>query len=291
MQGFKKIINEATPILNLQSTLFDEKKLVVYVKADYLTHEEISGNKWRKLKYNLLKARALGYSKLLTFGGAFSNHIAAVAAVGNYFGFETLGIIRGDELHVNSSPTLKKASENGMNFQFVSRSDYRNKSVFIENFQHEYYCLPEGGTNELALLGVSEMVDSVLETCQPDYMFTAMGTGGTCAGMLSNKAFKNKIIGIPVLKNGIFLKQEIEYLTTNQADRLILFPEFHFGGYGKWTNELLDFMQDVKNEYQLPLDKIYTAKAFFALIDLVKKDFFAPNSTLLFYHSGGLQGG
>lgn len=290
MEGFKKIINEHTPLIELNSELFDRKKVKVVVKADYLTHPEISGNKWRKMKHNLLKARELGYEKLLTFGGAFSNHIAATASSGKAFGFETLGIIRGNELNETSSKTLQQAAKNGMKFRFVSRSDYRNKALIIKEYLSEYYCLPEGGTNTLALVGVSEMVDDILAEIKPDYLLSAMGTGGTVAGILSNESYKGKVIGVPVLKNAAFLKNEIMQLLDFENERLELHLNYHFGGYGKWNDSVLSFMELFQKNFDIPLDKVYTAKAAFALIDLIQNDYFPENSVIVFYHSGGLQG-
>src|SRR6218665_489671 len=172
----------------------------VYVKREDVLHSEISGNKFRKLKYNLTEARDLGFTKLLTFGGAYSNHIAAVAAAGKEFGFETIGVIRGEELQEKylENPTLKKASENGMQFEFVTRTQYRDKNnvAFLDQLKNkfgDFYLIPEGGTNELAVKGCKEILtdnDKVF-----DFICCAVGTGGTISGIINSLKPHQKAIG------------------------------------------------------------------------------------------------
>ncbi len=218
-QQINRILQLPSPLQKLNDVAFDEKGLKVYVKRDDLIHPEISGNKWRKLKYNLLNAKDLGYESILTFGGAYSNHIYATAAAGKYFGFETIGIIRGDELNENSSQTLKFAAECGMKLHFVSRSDYRemrenpqNHSIIL-SLKHSFI-IPEGGTNEFALGGVGEMVDEISEQLgyAPDYIICPVGTGGTISGIIAKSNHKTTVLGICVLKNGHYLENEINVL-------------------------------------------------------------------------------
>ncbi|OUL63397.1 1-aminocyclopropane-1-carboxylate deaminase/D-cysteine desulfhydrase [Flavobacterium sp. AJR] len=262
------------------------------IKREDLIHPFISGNKYRKLKYNLLQAKAENQETLLTFGGAFSNHIAAVAYAGKESGFKTIGIIRGDELidKIEGNPTLKFAQENGMQFEFVSREDYRLKSEisFLDNLKAkfgDFYLVPEGGTNELAVRGCEEILTP--EDAEFNYVCCAVGTGGTISG-ISNSALPNqKVLGFPALK-GDFLKDEIRIFAKNQNWELI--TDYHFGGYGKVNLELIAFINQFFDENQIPLDPIYTGKMVFGVIDLIRKDYFPENSKILLIHTGGLQG-
>jgi len=262
------------------------------IKREDLNHPFISGNKLRKLKYNLLQAKAEKKTTLLTFGGAFSNHIAAVAYAGKEQGFKTIGIIRGDELFdkIEENPTLKFAQENGMEFEFVSREDYRNKSEisFIEKLKEkfgDFYLVPEGGTNELAVKGCEEILtteDSVF-----NYVCCAVGTGGTISGLINSASLNQKILGFPALK-GDFLNDEIRIFAKKNNWELI--SDYHFGGYGKINLELIEFINAFFDENKVPLDPIYTGKMFFGVIDLISKKYFPPHSKILLIHTGGLQG-
>lgn len=269
-----------------------ETSVELFVKREDILHSEISGNKFRKLKYNLQEAKRLGFSKLLTFGGAYSNHIAAVAAAGKAYGFETIGIIRGDELKTKflENETLKLAYENGMRFEFVSRLDYRNKTSekFIENLKLKhgnFYLIPEGGTNNLAVKGCEEIIknsDNIF-----NYICCAIGTGGTISG-ITNSAFEHqKILGFPALKEN-FLHDEIAILTKKQNWKLI--RAYHFGGYAKTTSELITFVEHFNKTQSFIIEPIYTGKMFFGLFDLIKNNYFEPNSKILAIHTGGLQG-
>ena len=262
------------------------------VKREDLIHPFVSGNKFRKLKYNLLQAKAQNKETLLTFGGAFSNHIAAVAFAGKEQGFTTIGVIRGDELFdkIEENPTLKFAQENGMKFEFVSREDYRNKSKasFIEDLKQRFgnfYLIPEGGTNELAVKGCEEILaeeDSIF-----NYVCCAVGTGGTVSGLINSAAPNQKILGFPALK-GDFLIDEIRiFAKKNNWD---LISDYHFGGYGKVNLELIEFINAFFDKNRVPLDPIYTGKMFFGVIDLIHKNYFPANSKILLIHTGGLQG-
>ena len=185
----------------------------VYIKREDVLHSEISGNKFRKLKYNLIEAKESGCTKLLTFGGAYSNHIAAVAAAGRDYGFETVGVIRGDELASKylENPTLKKASENGMRFSFVSRTQYRDKNnaEFLAELKQQFgdfYLIPEGGTNEFAVKGCEEILTD--DDIMFDFVCCSVGTGGTISGIINSLKPHQKALGFPALK-GDFLFDEI----------------------------------------------------------------------------------
>jgi 1-aminocyclopropane-1-carboxylate deaminase len=264
----------------------------LYIKREDKIHAHISGNKYRKLKYNLIEAEKLGFKTLLTFGGAYSNHIAAVASVGDEFGFKTIGIIRGEELFdkIETNPTLNFAQSCGMQFKFVTRSDYRKKTAeeFIKNLKVEFgpfYLIPEGGTNTFAIKGCDEILT---ETDRDfDYVCCAVGTGGTITGLINSSKQHQKILGFPALK-GEFLTKDISKFADNTNWELIL--EYHFGGYAKINNELVTFINQFKKEYQIPLDPIYTGKMMYGIIDMIRKNKFPKNSKILAIHTGGLQG-
>ena len=299
MIDFPKILQLPSPLQALPHPLFEEKNIKVFVKRDDLIHPEISGNKWRKLKYNLLEAQQKGCNELLTFGGAFSNHIYAVAAAGKYFGFETNGIIRGDELHENSSETLKFAAVCGMKLYFVSRSEYRDmredsqNHPFIQSFNRAII-LPEGGTNELALEGVGEMAEEIREQLgyAPDYVICPVGTGGTMAGIIAASDPKTKVLGICVLKNGHYLENEIKALIENKLgktkDNYAIVWDGHHGGYAKKTPQLLDFIEEFEERFSIPIEPVYSGKMFFAFEELIKTTI-QPNSTVVLVHTGGLR--
>jgi 1-aminocyclopropane-1-carboxylate deaminase len=264
----------------------------LFIKREDLLHPVISGNKFRKLKYNIRAAKDQNKKKLLTFGGAFSNHIVAVAGAGKEFGFETIGIIRGEELEekINENPSLAVAQQFGMKFVFVSRDTYKLKETpeFLEEMQSQFgdfYLLPEGGTNELAIKGCEEILNEL--DSEFSYVCTSVGTGGTVSGIINSAASHQNIIGFSSLK-GDFLQKDITKFAKQK--NWTINCEYHFGGYGKVTNELIEFMNSFYIQYEIPLDPIYTGKMMFGILDLIQKDFFPPNSKILAIHTGGLQG-
>ena len=280
------------PVFNQPINIQFPNDISLTIKREDLIHPFVSGNKFRKLKYNLLQAKAENKTSLLTFGGAFSNHIAAVAYAGKEQGIKTIGIIRGDELFdkIQENPTLKFAQENGMQLEFVSRENYRLKSdeSYIENLKEkfgDFYLVPEGGTNELAVKGCEEILteeDSVF-----NYVCCAVGTGGTISGLINSALSNQKILGFPALK-GDFLNDEIRIFA--QKDNWNLISDYHFGGYGKINLELIEFINAFFEENKVPLDPIYTGKMVFGVIDLIHKNYFPPHSKILLIHTGGLQG-
>ncbi|SHG12264.1 1-aminocyclopropane-1-carboxylate deaminase [Flavobacterium micromati] len=264
----------------------------IQIKREDLLHPFVSGNKFRKLKYNLLQAKVENHDTILTFGGAFSNHIAAVAYAGYENGIKTFGIIRGDELfdQIDENPTLKFAQNCGMLFKFVSREDYRLKSEisFLENLKEQFgsfYLIPEGGTNELAIKGCEEILTK--NDAEFDYICCAVGTGGTISGIINSVLPHQKVLGFPALK-GDFLKDEIRNFVQNVNWELI--TDYHFGGYAKVNEELIAFINHFYTENQIPLDPVYTAKMVFGVIDMINNNYFAANSKILLIHTGGLQG-
>lgn len=262
------------------------------IKREDQNHPFVSGNKWWKLKYNLEEAAINGQTPLLTFGGAYSNHIYASAAAAHELGLKSIGIIRGEET-LSLNPTLAFAKAKGMQLQYVSREEYRNKteSSFIEQLHNQFgdfYLIPEGGTNELAVRGCAEFANQLSSEVDFDYLCLPVGTGGTIAGIIEGLDESKKIIGFPVLKGATFLEDEIMRYTTKNNWQLVY--DYHFGGYAKITHELTEFMDQVEKQFNIPLDPIYTAKMMFGGMDLIKKKFFAPGSTILAIHTGGLQG-
>jgi 1-aminocyclopropane-1-carboxylate deaminase len=272
-------------------TLFPNS-ISVQIKREDLIHPFVSGNKFRKLKYNLLQAKEENQETLLTFGGAFSNHIAAVAFAGKEKGFKTIGIIRGDELgsKIAENPTLSFAQNCGMQLEFISREEYRLKSEssFLENLKAKFgsfYHIPEGGTNALAIKGCQEILTE--DDAEFDYICCSIGTGGTISGIINSVLPHQKVLGFPALK-GDFLKEEIHNFTQNENWELI--TEYHFGGYGKVNEALIGFINQFYTENQIPLDPIYTGKMVFGVIDLIKKNYFPAKSKILLIHTGGIQG-
>lgn len=266
--------------------------ITLEIKREDLLHPFVSGNKFRKLKYNILQAKAENQSVLLTFGGAFSNHIAAVAYAGKEQGFETIGIIRGDELRdkISDNPTLSFAQECGMRFEFVTREVYRHKAeaAFIAQLQAKFgsfYLVPEGGTNDLAVKGCEEILNDL--DADFDFVCCAVGTGGTISGLINSALPHQKVLGFPALK-GDFLQNEIRKFVTNKNWELI--TDYHFGGYGKVTDELIDWINSFFLQTQIPIDPIYTGKMAFGVVDLIHRNFFPPKSKILMIHTGGLQG-
>lgn len=264
----------------------------VYLKPDYLNHPFISGNKYRKLKYNILEAEKLDKSILLTFGGAYSNHIAAVAAAGKEFGFKTIGVIRGDELadKISKNPTLTFAKQQGMEFYFISRESYREKTseTFIKGLKSKYgdfYLIPEGGTNNFAVKGCEEILIKADKTF--DFICCSVGTGGTISGLINSSHSKQKILGFPALK-GDFLREEISKFANKSNWELI--KDYHFGGYAKINTELISFINWFKVTNNIPLDPVYTGKMMFGIYDLMKQGYFPKGSKILAIHTGGLQG-
>lgn len=285
-------INPEKESFNEKVFLPFETSVTLFVKREDVLHAEISGNKFRKLKFNLLEARQKGFSKLVTFGGAYSNHIAAVAAAGRVFGFETIGVIRGDELASKfmENETLKKAFDNGMRFEFVSRTAYRNKNTidFITDLKSrfgDFYLIPEGGTNDLAVKGCEEIL--VDDDAIFDYLCCAVGTGGTISGLINASNNNQHVLGFPALKES-FLDLEIQEFALKENWSLV--RDYHFGGYAKVSDELIDFVRKFNQTQSFIIEPIYTGKMFYGLFEMIRNDFFKPNSKILAIHTGGLQG-
>ncbi|MBC9229997.1 pyridoxal-phosphate dependent enzyme [bacterium SPL81] len=262
------------------------------VKRLDLIHPQISGNKFFKLKYNLLAAKQQNLNQVLTFGGAYSNHIAATAYAAHYFGFQSIGIIRGEELEKQAfNSTLQTAQDFGMQLHFVSRAQYRlrHELEYLQQLKQRYpntLIIPEGGTNELAIQGTKEIL-SADDQENYDVICCAVGTGGTIAGIIESSSDQQHILGFSALK-GDFLKQDIQKWTnkTNWS----LTDTYCCGGYAKTNSKLLQFMQHFEQQYAVPLEQIYTAKMMMGLFDLIQQGHFPVNARILAIHTGGLQG-
>lgn len=280
-------------LIDFKSQLFEQNGLKVLLKPEYRNHPHASGNKWWKLKYNLEEASRQEHDTLLTFGGAYSNHIYATAAAARELGLKSIGIIRGEEtLPLNF--TLAFVKKCGMQLHYISREDYRKKSEpeFIQELSNKFggfYLIPEGGTNELAVKGCAEFAHQLSQEINFDYLCLPVGTGGTMAGMIEGLDQSKQIIGFPVLKGGEFLDEEIKRFTRREGNWQLM-SDYHFGGYAKTTIELQQFSQQIENEFNVPLDPVYTSKMMFGVFDLVKQGFFKKGSTILVLHTGGLQG-
>lgn len=254
-----------------------------------LLHPVISGNKWFKLKYYLQDAKEKGYEEIVTYGGAWSNHIAATAYACRQFGCKSIGIIRGEEPSAYSA-TLQQAKAMGMQLRFVSRSDYKNKAAIDKQFKHAYI-IPEGGYGMLGAKGAAEILQCCMEPEKYSHIVCAAGTGTMMAGLIQAASHHQQVMGINVLKGNNPMK-EISALLNDEdkTKQFKIYQQFHFGGYAKHPAELTEFMKLVWYKHQLPTDIVYTSKTFFGLQQLIADNTIPPGSRVLMIHSGGLQG-
>lgn len=282
------------PIQELKADWLLENNVKLLIKREDLLHAEVSGNKWRKLELNYNYFEQNNYTEIVTFGGAFSNHIAATAALGKITGVKTIGVIRGEPVALNNS-TLAKAIEDGMEIHFVSREAYKQKAVSAEVVHilkelEKPYVIPEGGANRLGLLGCAKITKGIKDV---DVFAVAAGTGSTFGGMVAGASSKSWILGFPVLKGMHSMVRDIdgalfEAGITDEGN-WSLNHDYHFGGYAKADQRLIDFINDFWITHRVKLDPIYTAKAMFGVVDLIKKGVL-KNQTVMFIHTGGMQG-
>ncbi|MEE9432362.1 MAG: pyridoxal-phosphate dependent enzyme [Melioribacteraceae bacterium] len=296
LQRMKSNITEDKAIIQKVKLPFLNNDVEVYLKREDLLHKIISGNKWRKLKYNLLQAEKENQKTLLTFGGAFSNHIHATACAGKLFGFKTIGVIRGEE-HLPINQTLSSAIENGMKIIYVDRKSYREKreKYFIDDLHKkfgDFYLIPEGGTNNLAVKGCTEIIDDI--DIDFDYIISACGTGGTFSGLVCGLDGKKKAIGVSALKGANFLIEEIEEYIKNYSEKNFsnwyLELDYHFGGFAKTKKNLIEYMLEFEKLNNILLEPIYTAKMIYAIYDMISKGKFKKGNRIIALHTGGLQG-
>lgn len=279
-----------SPVQQIHDQLFVDKGLKVFIKRDDMIHPIISGNKWRKLKYILQKAQAESKNHLVTFGGAYSNHLLATAAAAARFGFNATGIVRGEEVQ---NDTLFLCRLHGMQLLFTNRESYRDKpALFDLHFGNDIgaFFIDEGGASTEGVKGCSELVDELPETY--DHIFCACGTGTTAAGIingLTSHHLPTRFNAIPVFKNGDFMRDEIEKFLTGPAD-YDLHTGYHFGGYAKTATELINFIKKFIAQTGILIEPVYTGKMLYALYDLAAKDHFKPGSKILAIHTGGIWG-
>ena len=282
-----KLLEHKIPIVEIPI----ESKVRLFIKREDLTHPEISGNKYWKMFYNVKKylEKEVSERKIITFGGAFSNHIAAAAALGNEFGIKTLGIIRGNELENTwqENPTLFSAHQNGMSFRFVTREIYRDKEKMMKELQEEFpeaLVVPEGGTNENAVEGIQYMLTD--ETNDFDYICSAVGTGGTVSGLSKFAQPHQKIIGFKAVKDNS-LENKIKNLSKKDNFTLV---DASDGGFGKITDENVRFINEFYQYFGIVLEPVYTGKMLRKIFEIIDEGYFPENSKILAFHTGGVQG-
>ena len=296
------------PLQVVNDAVTEKYGINLFVLRTDLNHPLISGNKLFKLKHNLIEAEKKGKNTILTFGGAFSNHIAATAAAGKEYNFKTIGIIRGEE-YSKLNPTLQFAVDCGMRLHYVSRTLYRNKKelygyVNQQFSEDKFYLIPEGGSNELGVLGCKEITKQINKKF--DYVCAACGTGATIAGIILSLENNQKAIGFQILKAEGYIQNEVmqwlNYFSkeqeeqTNNSEGICLQSNwsidenFHFGGYAKVKPELVEFIYQFEQDNNVPLDYIYNGKMMLGIYDLIRKGFFKRGQTVVAIHTGGLQG-
>ncbi len=293
-------LSNPSPLCRLADPFPTPVAIDLWLKRDDLLHPQVSGNKWRKLKYNLIAARANGFNTLLTFGGAFSNHLYATAAAGRLNNLKTIGVVRGDELaHQPLNPTLTFCCEAGMTLHFVSRADYQRKNnpAFLTDLQTQFgpfYHLPEGGTNDLAVRGTAEIMPEINAQFRfsPNFVTCAVGTGGTVAGLAQSATKNTHILGFLALKLPTGSQFQLPGIDSCLMipDNYSLITDYHFGGYARTTPELLNFMHSFEQKTGVLIEQIYTAKMLFGLYDLARRGYFPAGATVVAVHTGGLQG-
>ena len=297
-------------LVPIETPATQQRQVRLLLWRDDLLNPALPGNKARKLKYNLLAARQQGHGTLLTFGGAYSNHLAAVAAAGRQQGFGTIGLVRGEET-LPLNPTLRQCAADGMQLHYLDRATYRRQAEpeFLAALQQQFgpaYVLPEGGTNALALRGMAELVPEIRRHTDFDTLAVAVGTGGTLAGVALGLGLKLALglesgraggpaqaLGIVALKGGASLRADVDALTQLAVGQIYqnysLHPGYHFGGYARYSAPLLAFIRAFEAAHGVLLDPIYTGKLLFGVLDLVDQGNFPPGSTVVAVHTGGLQ--
>ncbi len=279
-----------SPLQLIDDPLLKDYPVKLYIKRDDLIHPEITGNKWRKLKYNLIEAREKGFKSLMTFGGAFSNHIYATSAAGKEFGFETTGIIRGEELTPTSNEILMFSKINGMNLIFLPRLNYGFKDKIARQYKDDFYVIPEGGSNEFAIKGVVEMMDEIYAEITPNVVCVAAGTGGTLAGIVVGLRGETKALGFAVLKDKGLMYNFVSKLLTEEREFDIT-NDYIFNNYGRTTPELIEFIIEFeKRNPTIKLEQVYTGKMMFGVYEMIQKGKFKAGTTICVIHTGGLRG-
>jgi 1-aminocyclopropane-1-carboxylate deaminase len=279
-------------LTKIDDPLLENYAVNVWLKRDDLLHPIVSGNKWRKLKYNLNEALSQGADTIISMGGTYSNHLHTLAYVGNILNLKTIGIIRG-ERPTPLTPTLLDMESWAMELRFITRSDYRHYRNYKHGFdvpglKSNQYWLPEGGANRLALRGVEELVDEI--DIPYDTLCVACGTGATLAGLINAVSKQVSVLGFAALKNADFLQSDVQSLLSVKCHLWKIFHDYHHGGFAKLTPELALFMTEFEQKTSIPLEPVYTGKMLYGLYDLIAKGYFKPGQRIVAVHTGGLQG-
>ena len=288
-----EVNKKAAVVEQIQHPLLDEYDFPLYIKRDDLIHPIISGNKWRKLKYTLLHALKHGHDHLISMGGAYSNHLHALAYIGYKLNIKTTGLIRGEQPK-QESQTLSDLRKWNMNLEFVNRSafrDLRKHRAFNAPPAKQYngFWIPEGGANEYALKGIAEIVEEI--DMEFDILTLACGTGTTLAGLAKTLLTEKRALGFSSLKGGGFLEKDVKKLIKQRSiTNWSLNFDYHFGGFAKANDELLSFIQDFEKETSIPLESVYNGKMLFGLFDLIKNEKLKKSQKIIAIHTGGLQG-
>ncbi len=265
------------------------KKIRLFLKRDDLIHPVIEGNKFRKLKYNLLEILNGDYKLIESFGGAYSNHLLAVSEAGRLLDLPTRGYVNGIYADHNNI-TLTTCRGNGMELIFLNKAEYKARSESINDHDEFIFTLPEGGSNDLALKGSGEIMDEILlQIPDTTHVICPLGTGGTIAGMVSNNSSAIQLIAVPVLKMDTFKHLNRIYPAINFSN-LEIWDDYHFGGYAKISDKLIGFIRNWFTEKRIVIDPIYNGKALFGLFDKVSKGHFLAGSRIVYVHTGGSQG-
>jgi len=286
-----------SPVTKIKHPLFEQHKVNVLIKRDDLIHPIISGNKWRKLKANLAHAKKAKKKGIISFGGAFSNHIHALAYACFENNLASIGIIRGEQAYQHNF-TLSWAKHWGMSFRFIDRKTYkkRHESDYLNEIKHQfpdYWIIPEGGSNELALDGVGDIIDELNQQASFDTLILPTGSGGTLAGLVSADEKKHQILGVAVLKKAQYLVDVVTELLPESAksfDNWQLLTQYHGGGYAKFSPEDCSTITEFSQITGIHFEPVYSGKMLLALLDLVKQDYFPKQHTIMMLHTGGLQG-
>ena len=286
-------LNIPSPITKISSNFLDKKSINIFIKRDDLIHNVVSGNKWRKLKYNLQQARKNGYNSVLSFGGAYSNHLHALSFAANQMNFNSIGVIRGDKCE-KMNQTLSFCKDKNMRFHYLDRSTYRNSKysrdvlITLQNLFGDFYMIPEGGNNLFGVQGCEEILKEV--NIDFDYILCSVGTGCTAAGLIKSIRSSQQFLGFSPFKKVEEQKKNIFNYCNSHLTNWDILADYHFGGFNKFNDNLIKFIRQFYLDYNIQLDIIYMGKLFYALFDLIKSDFFAKKTTILILHSGGLQG-
>lgn len=292
MVDFIKDLRVPSPVKIVKHNLLATSGIQLSAKREDLIHEYVSGNKWRKLKYNLEYTKANNIKKIITFGGPFSNHIHATAAACKYYNLESIGLIRGEYDPLN--PTLQFAQSCGMNLEFIDRTSYRQKenSKIVQNFlstQESYYLIPEGGSNDLAYEGLQELSEEINQS-NFDIILVSAGTGGTATGIIKHLNPSKELWIFSSLKSDYLHQEILKNLDPKKHHQLKFISSYHYGGYGKSPESLIEFINTFSAETQIPIDPIYNGKLISGFLEMVVQGQIDNSKSYLWIHTGGLQG-